>query len=262
MIPNSQPLGLLASFTFLSQFFTLFLKVRDNHGGIILISGSFWKLQKEKENMGSDSRVGSSNYDYSFKVLLVGDSGVGKSSLLLSFISNSNSINHLSPTIGVDFKIKLFTVGGKRLKLTIWDTAGQERFGTVIGSYYRGAHGIILVYDVTRRETFTNLIDIWAKEVELYSTNHDSIKILVGNKVDKESERAVSKEEGMALAQQHRCLFLECSAKTRENVQQCFNDLTLKILDVPSLRERGSVAVKRQKQKHIYETSKSGGCCS
>ncbi|KRH34657.1 hypothetical protein GLYMA_10G197400v4 [Glycine max] len=190
--------------------------------------------------MGSASRVESSNYDYSFKVLLIGDSGVGKSSLLLSFISNSNSINDLSPTIGVDFKIKLFTVGGKRLKLTIWDT----------------------VYDVTRRETFTNLIDIWAKEVERYSTNHGSIKILVGNKVDKDSERAVSKEEGMALAQQHRCLFLECSAKTRENVQQCFNDLTLKILDVPGLREKGSVAVKRQKQKHIYETSQSAGCCS
>ncbi|KAK7356554.1 hypothetical protein VNO80_15828 [Phaseolus coccineus] len=218
--------------------------------------------KKRKQNMGSTSRVGSSSYDYSFKVLLVGDSAVGKSSLLLSFISNSNSIHHLSPTIGVDFKIKFFTVGSKRLKLTIWDTAGQERFGTVISSYYRGAHGIILVYDVTRRETFTNLIDIWAKEVELYSTNHDSIKILVGNKVDKESERAVSKEEGMALAQQHRCLFLECSAKTRENVQQCFNDLSLKILDVPGLREKGSVAVRRQNQKQMYGTSQSGGCCS
>ncbi|XP_047154115.1 ras-related protein RABC2a-like isoform X2 [Vigna umbellata] len=205
--------------------------------------------------MGSSSRVGSSSYDYSFKVLLIGDSAVGKSSLLLSFISNSNSIHDLSPTIGVDFKIKFFTVAGKRLKLTIWDTAGQERFGTVISSYYR-------VYDVTRRETFTNLIDIWAKEVELYSTNHDSIKILVGNKVDKESERAVSKEEGMALAQQHRCLFLECSAKTRENVQQCFNDLSLKILDVPGLREKGSLAVRRQNQKQLYETSQRGGCCS
>ncbi|KAH1230225.1 Ras-related protein RABC2a [Glycine max] len=242
--PNSQPLGLPANFTSLSHllfssfFVSQFLKVRDNHhGGVILAQfGSY----KKKENMGSASRVESSNYDYSFKVLLIGDSGVGKSSLLLSFISNSNSINDLSPTIGVDFKIKLFTVGGKRLKLTIWDT----------------------VYDVTRRETFTNLIDIWAKEVERYSTNHGSIKILVGNKVDKDSERAVSKEEGMALAQQHRCLFLECSAKTRENVQQCFNDLTLKILDVPGLREKGSVAVKRQKQKHIYETSQSAGCCS
>ncbi|OIW13174.1 hypothetical protein TanjilG_17530 [Lupinus angustifolius] len=212
--------------------------------------------------MGSASKVGNSNCDYSFKVLLIGDSGVGKSSLLLSFISKY--VHDLSPTIGVDFKIKLFTVGGKRVKLTIWDTAGQERFGTVISSYYRGAHGIILVYDVTRRETFTNLVDVWAKEVELYSSNHECIKILVGNKVDKESERAVTKEEGMALAQEHRCLFLECSAKTRENVQQCFSDLTLKILEVPSLRERGSVEVKRQKQKRIYETppDSQGGCCS
>ncbi|XP_028124162.1 ras-related protein RABC2a-like isoform X3 [Camellia sinensis] len=172
------------------------------------------------------------NYDYSFKVLLIGDSGVGKSSLLLSFISNSNKdLQDLSPTIGVDFKIKLLTVGGKRLKLTIWDTAGQERFGTLISSYYRGAHGIILVYDVTRRETFTNLSEIWAKEVELYSTNQDCVKILVGNKVDKEGERAVSREEGMALAQEHKSLFLECSAQKRENVQQCFKELTLKFTD-------------------------------
>ncbi|XP_004496130.1 ras-related protein RABC2a-like [Cicer arietinum] len=213
--------------------------------------------------MASSSKVGNSSYDYSFKVLLIGDSGVGKSSLLLTFINNANSLHDLSPTIGVDFKIKHFTIGGKRLKLTIWDTAGQERFGTVICSYYRGAHGIILVYDVTRRETFTNLVGIWTKEIGLYSTNNDCIKILVGNKVDKESERAVSKEEGMALAQEHRCLFLECSAKTRENVQQCFKDLTLKILEVPSLREKGSVEVKRQKQKkRIYETSQRGGCCS
>ncbi|KAI4346467.1 hypothetical protein L6164_007361 [Bauhinia variegata] len=211
--------------------------------------------------MGSASRVVNSSYDYSFKILLIGDSGVGKSSLLLSFISNS--VHDLSPTIGVDFKIKLLTVGGKRLKLTIWDTAGQERFGTVISSYYRGAHGIMLVYDVTRRETFTNLVNIWAKEVELYSTNHECIKILVGNKVDKDSERAVTKEEGMALAQKHKCLFLECSAKTRENVQQCFNDLTLKILEVPSLREKGSGVVKRHnlRQKHVYGTPQNG-CCS
>ncbi|GMP22521.1 hypothetical protein CsSME_00000506 [Camellia sinensis var. sinensis] len=206
------------------------------------------------------------NYDYSFKVLLIGDSGVGKSSLLLSFISNSNKdLQDLSPTIGVDFKIKLLTVGGKRLKLTIWDTAGQERFGTLISSYYRGAHGIILVYDVTRRETFTNLSEIWAKEVELYSTNQDCVKILVGNKVDKEGERAVSREEGMALAQEHKSLFLECSAKKRENVQQCFKELTLKILDIPSLLEKGSAVVRRQilKQKHRGgQVSRSGNCCS
>ncbi|XP_012080999.1 ras-related protein RABC2a isoform X2 [Jatropha curcas] len=212
--------------------------------------------------MGSSSKVGNNSYDYSFKILLIGDSGVGKSSILLSFISNS--VHDLSPTIGVDFKIKMLNVGGKRLKLTIWDTAGQERFGTLIRSYYRGAHGIILVYDVTRRETFTNLSDMWAKEVELYSTNQDCIKILVGNKVDRDSERVVSREEGMALAAEHKCSFLECSAKTRENVQQCFKELTLKILEVPSLLQNGSVVVKQQilKQKPGYQAPRGSGCCS
>ncbi|PON98611.1 Small GTP-binding domain containing protein [Trema orientale] len=212
--------------------------------------------------MGSSTKVGiNGNYDYSFKILLIGDSGVGKSSILLSFISNS--LHDLSPTIGVDFKIKLLSVGGKRLKLTIWDTAGQERFGTVISSYYRGAHGIILVYDVTRRETFTNLSNTWAKEVELYSTNQECVKILVGNKVDKDKERAVTREEGIALAQEHESLFLECSAKTRENVQQCFKDLVLKILEVPSLLENGSTVVKRQtmKQKQVHHSSRGSGCC-
>ncbi|EXB39458.1 Ras-related protein RABC2a [Morus notabilis] len=214
--------------------------------------------------MGSSTKLvgNNNNYDYSFKILLIGDSGVGKSSILLSFISNS--LHHdLSPTIGVDFKMKLLSVGGKILKLTIWDTAGQERFGTVISSYYRGAHGIILVYDVTRRETFTNLLNIWAKEVELYSSNPECIKILVGNKVDKDKDRAVTRDEGIALAQEHKCLFLECSAKTRENVQQCFKDLVLKILEVPSLLENGSSVVKRQamKQKQEYQSPRGGRCC-
>ncbi|KAK6929142.1 Small GTPase [Dillenia turbinata] len=226
--------------------------------------------------MGSMGR-GIGSYDLSFKILLVGDSGVGKSSLLLSFISNS-LLHDLSPTIGVDFKIKLLNVGGKRLKLTIWDTAGQERFGTLISSYYRGAHGIILgnqslnkvahqtlvVYDVTRRETFTNLSEIWAREVELYSTNRDCIKLLVGNKFDKDSQRAVSREEGMALAREHKCAFLECSAKTRENVQQCFKELILKILEVPSLVEKGSAVVKRKilHHKQVPKLQHTGGCCS
>ncbi|KAJ1392207.1 Small GTPase superfamily [Sesbania bispinosa] len=176
----------------------------------------------------SSSSGQSSGYDLSFKILLIGDSAVGKSSLLVSFISNS--VEDLAPTIGVDFKIKLLTVGGKRLKLTIWDTAGQERFRTLTSSYYRGAQGIILVYDVTRRDTFTNLSEVWSKEVELYSTNQDCVKVLVGNKVDRDSERLVSREEGLALAEELGCLFFECSAKTRENVEQCFEELALKAL--------------------------------
>ncbi|CAL9026659.1 unnamed protein product [Prunus brigantina] len=210
--------------------------------------------------MGSSGQ--SSNYDLSFKILLIGDSAVGKSSLLVSFISNS--VDDLAPTIGVDFKIKLLTVAEKRIKMTIWDTAGQERFRTLTSSYYRNAQGIILVYDVTRRDTFTNLSDVWAKEVELYSTNKDCAKMLVGNKVDRESERAVSREEGLALAKDLGCLFLECSAKTRENVEQCFEELALKIMEVPSLLEEGSTAAKRNilKQKQENQAPPSGSCCS
>ncbi|XP_057475781.1 ras-related protein RABC2a-like isoform X1 [Actinidia eriantha] len=223
-------------------------------------------MMDSSQNWGKGARInGNGGYDYSFKILLIGDSGVGKSSLLLSFISNSSAeLQDLSPTIGVDFKIKVLAVGAKRLKLTIWDTAGQERFGTLISSYYRGTHGIILVYDVTRRETFTNLLETWAKEVELYSTNQDCIKILVANKVDRDGERAVSVEEGMALAEEHKCLFFECSAKTREKVQQCFKELTVKMLEIPSLVEKGSVVVKRQilNHKKVCQKPRGGNCCS
>ncbi|XP_009600285.1 ras-related protein RABC2a-like isoform X2 [Nicotiana tomentosiformis] len=187
----------------------------------------------------AQSNSSNSSYDLSFKILLIGDSGVGKSSLLLSFISNA--IDDITPTIGVDFKIKTLTVGGKRLKLTVWDT----------------------VYDVTRRDTFTNLSDVWAKEVELYCTNEDCIKMLVGNKTDRESERVVSREEGVALAKELGSLFLECSAKTRANVEQCFEELTLKIMEVPSLLEEGSAPGKKNilKQKQERQTAQSS-CCS
>ncbi|XP_026413285.1 ras-related protein RABC2a-like [Papaver somniferum] len=214
--------------------------------------------------MGSSltaTEISNHSYDYSFKILLVGDSGVGKSSILVSFISNTTE--DLSPTIGVDFKIKMFSVGGKKLKLTIWDTAGQERFRTVTSSYYRGVQGVILVYDVTKRETFTNLSDSWAKDVQLYCTNPACVKMLVGNQVDRESERAVTREEGSALAQEMGCLFLECSAKTQRNVQQCFEELALKILEVPSLLEEGSTVVKRNILKHKEsQAHPRGRCCA
>ncbi|CAL9069209.1 unnamed protein product [Musa banksii] len=325
--------------------------------------------------MGSSSGPGH-GYDYAFKILLIGDSGVGKSSLLVSFISN-HLADDLSPTIGVDFKIKHLAVGDEKLKLTIWDTAhethtnnrldlwktgffvlhcattimkllyeilaksgfctfvnsffalfssidylmnitgiikhlsskmwfthdllstltafmipmiqlmittgtqcremrtedqkkmkkqrktGQERFRTLTSSYYRGSQGIILVYDVTKRETFTNLADVWVKEVELYSTNRNCVKVLVGNKVDKEADRMVTREEGISFANEYGCLFIECSAKTRANVEKCFEELALKIMEVPILVEEGSVPVKRNILKQKQEQhAHQGGCCS
>ncbi|MBA0633656.1 hypothetical protein Godav_029217 [Gossypium davidsonii] len=200
-------------------------------------------------------------FDYFFKLLMIGDSGVGKSSLLLSF--TAGTFDELSPTIGVDFKVKHVTVGGKKLKLAIWDTAGQERFRTLTSSYYRGAQGVVMVYDVTRRETFTNLSEVWAKEFELYSTNQDCIKMLVGNKVDKESQRVVTKKEGIEFARENGCLFIECSAKKHVNVQQCFDELVLKIVDTPSLLAEGAKGVKKNmfNQKTPEANAATGACC-
>ncbi|KAA0040756.1 hypothetical protein IC582_024730 [Cucumis melo] len=208
-----------------------------------------------------DSTSNQTEFDYLFKLLMIGDSGVGKSSLLLSF--TSDNFEDLSPTIGVDFKVKYVTAGGKKLKLAIWDTAGQERFRTLTSSYYRGAQGIIMVYDVTRRDTFTNLSEVWAKEIDLYSTNPDCIKMLVGNKVDKESYRTVTKKEGIDMAREYGCLFIECSAKTRVNVQQCFEELVLKILDTPSLLSEGSKGVRRNifKEKPPQSDASASSCC-
>ncbi|CAK4439920.1 unnamed protein product [Aphanomyces euteiches] len=202
------------------------------------------------------------SYDHLFKLLLVGDAGVGKSSMLLRFTEDTFD-DHLQSTIGVDFKVKMITVDGKRIKMTIWDTAGQERFRTLTSSYYRGAQGIVLVYDVARRDTFENL-DAWLQEVEVYSpaNGRDVVKLLVGNKIDK--ERAVSRKEGEAWARTKGMLFVESSAKTKTGIQQVFNEVVQKILDNPSLLSN-TAPRSRAKKVDLSERSPnagaSSGCC-
>lgn len=172
-------------------------------------------------------------YDHLFKLLMIGDAGVGKSSMLLRFTDDSFD-DHIQSTIGVDFKVKHMDVMGKRVKLTIWDTAGQERFRTLTSSYYRGAQGVVMVYDVTRRDSFENL-DQWLKEIKLYSPNNGEgvVKLLVGNKID--LEREVSREEAEAWARSQGMLFLEASAKTKMGIRQCFLEVVQKILEDPDL---------------------------
>lgn len=167
------------------------------------------------------------------KILLIGNSNTGKSSLLLRFTEDSFD-EEIGATIGVDFKKKRVSIAGETVTLTIWDTAGQERFRTLTNGYYRGAHGVILVYDVTDRETFDALEDVWIKELDQYKSHDDVVTMLVANKTDLK-DHEVSRPEGMALAKRHAMLFIEASARTRKGVKQAFDELTQKIMDTPAL---------------------------
>jgi len=197
------------------------------------------------------------SFDFLFKVLLVGDSGVGKSSLLLRFTTDEFD-ESTTPTIGVDFRLKFITVQDQRVKLTIWDTAGQERFRTLTSSYYRGAQAIIFAYDVSRRETFDSIGEIWMKEVEMYSTVSGAVKAIIGNKMDLESNREVSRAEGQQLAKKFGCLFVETSAKANVAVGQAFEELVQKILETPDLvSSTGAGGMKLGKGA----TAQSSSCC-
>ncbi|CRK44749.1 hypothetical protein BN1723_006275 [Verticillium longisporum] len=168
----------------------------------------------------------STNYDFLIKLLLIGDSGVGKSCCLLRFSEDSFTPSFIT-TIGIDFKIRTIELDGKRVKLQIWDTAGQERFRTITTAYYRGAMGILLVYDVTDERSFNN-IRTWFANVEQHATEGVN-KILIGNKCDWEDKRVVSTEQGQQLADELGIPFLEVSAKSNINIDQAFYSLAADI---------------------------------
>mmetsp|Transcript_124548 Transcript_124548/g.195165 ORF Transcript_124548/g.195165 Transcript_124548/m.195165 type:complete len:222 (-) Transcript_124548:154-819(-) len=166
-------------------------------------------------------------YDHLVKLLLIGDSGVGKSSLLIKFADDKFS-PHISQTIGMDFKVKMLNLGGRRVKLQIWDTAGQESFRSITRSYYRGASGALLVYDISRRDTFNHLTR-WLEEAR-QNANANMVIMLIGNKSDLE-RREVSFEEGADFARQHGLVFRETSAKTAMNVEEAFIQTGRKIYE-------------------------------
>ncbi|XP_018349185.1 PREDICTED: ras-related protein Rab-37-like isoform X2 [Trachymyrmex septentrionalis] len=158
--------------------------------------------------------------DLLFKVMLLGDSGVGKTCLLTRFRDGRFLSGNYITTVGIDFRNKVVTVDDTPIKLQIWDTAGQERFRSVTHAYYRDAHALLLLYDVTNKTSYDN-IRAWLSEIREHA-NEDVVIMLLGNKSDCGTERAVKREDGERLAQEYKVPFMETSAKTGLNVELAF----------------------------------------
>ncbi|KAK0597654.1 hypothetical protein LWI29_027284 [Acer saccharum] len=215
--------------------------------------------------------------DYLFKIVLIGDSAVGKSNLLARFARNEFYPNSKS-TIGVEFQTQKMEINGKEIKAQIWDTAGQERFRAVTSAYYRGAVGALLVYDISRRQTFDS-IGRWLNELHTHS-DMNVVTILVGNKSDLKDAREVTTAEGKTLAEAEGLFFMETSALDSSNVTAAFQTVVKEIYNIilsrkviisqelkhkdPSSLTNGKTVVLQGEttEDATAEVPKKAGCCS
>ena len=205
---------------------------------------------------------GTEDYEFIFKVLLLGNSNVGKSSLFLRFVDDIWNDTFV-PTIGVDFKIKTFNIDEKKIKMQIWDTAGQERFKNIIASYYRGAHGILLIYDVTDKESFKNLSN-WLIEIEK-NASKNVLKVLIGNKTDLEEKRVITYNQGKEFADTYGLKYIETSAKKNMNVNEAFETLGRELMQASDDKKigkpRDNKKISVTKAEDLNQEQKKG-CCS
>ncbi|CUG87059.1 ras-related GTP-binding protein, putative [Bodo saltans] len=203
------------------------------------------------------------DYDVCVKSIIIGDSGVGKSSLLYRFTDQDWNPHYIA-TIGVDFKVLTFERNGKVVKLQLWDTAGQERFRTITHSYYRGAHGIILVYDVTNMETFEN-ISSWMTDVQKFGVEGAPL-VLVANKTDLANKRVVPREAGEQLAEKLQCKYYETSARENLAVDEAFNFIVdtcvnRRLRDVDkSVSRRNKLLLPDRADMNTKQKTSSGPC--
>lgn len=206
-------------------------------------------------------------HDYLFKVVLIGDSGVGKTNLINRFTKNEFSMESIA-TIGVDFSTKIIQVEEKTIKAQIWDTAGQERYRAITSAYYRGAVGALLVYDITRSDTFEN-VERWLQELREH-TEGNVLVMLVGNKSDLSQLRAVERSKALALAEKYDLAFIETFALDTSGVDTAFQRVLIeayKLMYRKSMTSNGekdnqpALPRKSEKIPTRYNTSKKSGCC-
>ncbi|XP_059313513.1 ras-related protein RABA2a-like [Lycium barbarum] len=211
------------------------------------------------------ARRAEEEYDYLFKVVLIGDSGVGKSNLLSRFTRNEFVLESKS-TIGVEFATRTLQVEGRTVKAQIWDTAGQERYRAITSAYYRGALGALLVYDVTKPTTFEN-VSRWLKELRDHADSNIVI-MLIGNKTDLKHLRAVATEDAQSFAEKEGLSFIETSALEATNVEKSFQTILSEIYRIiskkPLSSEEPAAAVKEGKTLVVgaEEPAPKKACCS
>ena len=194
--------------------------------------------------------------NHTFKILTIGESGVGKTCVLRRFVENKFLKNHLA-TIGIDFKTRVINLNGLTIKLKIWDTAGQERFRNITNQYYKGADGILLVYDVTDEESYNKIRD-WMDQITSNTDNEDIGLVLLGNKCDMDP-RAVTEEMGKEMAKELNINYYETSALNGQGINEAFEGLTKDIMKRKKLNLEGTGGVELNKKNE--KKKKSGDCC-
>ena len=162
------------------------------------------------------------NYEVMFKVVLVGDSSVGKTNIMSKYLKNEFHEDSKA-TVGVEFGSKQFTIEGHQIKAQIWDTAGQERYKAITSAYYKGAKGAFVVYDITRKQSFDS-VDRWINDIKAAADKNLTI-IIIGNKCDLEDQRQVNKEQGEEKAKSYEVAFMETSAFSGENLDKAFDKM-------------------------------------
>ena len=167
-------------------------------------------------------------YEMMVKVILIGDSGVGKTNIMSKFLKDQ-FMEESKATIGVEFGSKLFNHEGHKIKAQIWDTAGQEKYKAITGAYYKGSKGALVVYDITQKKTFEN-IEKWINDLKAAGDPKITI-ILIGNKNDLDDKRQVSKDQGEEKARSFGCAFLETSAYSGDNIDKAFNLMVKEIYE-------------------------------
>ena len=203
------------------------------------------------------------DFDEKIKLMILGDSSVGKSSILRKYCKNEFLDKYIT-TIGIDFQIKNLTINNKKIKLQVWDTAGQERYRVVTKNYFNTSDGFIIIYDITNRETFTN-INNWIEQITTIVGNNVKC-VIFGNKNDLNNKRKVETDEGKELAEKFNFKFFETSAKEGNNIEEGFKSLTMDILDdISSVKERRNntsiLKTKRGKKLNNNKEDNKKSCC-